>query len=180
MNYQTFLWILFVVLLITLSIVRSKRSRKLNATLFALLIVISLGPIFLPRQLWGKWNSISNLDNKIITEIILRPSTPDWEVNLVDKDTSIHDNKQIDSLIYLLQNTEVYLPAHPARIWETKMIIISSAKDSLEVQINRTNNNGTIVYTKTNGWRKDAIGSYLEKITNYRKPVYGDTVTTKL
>jgi hypothetical protein len=179
MNYQIALWVLFVVLLICYSIVRKRQNKKLNAVLWILMILIFIGQVFLPRQLFGKWNSISNLRNKKIVEIILRPSEPHWEVNLVSKDFLISDTNHIDTLIQMLQKAEVYFPTHPSRIWETKMIIISADRDSLQIKIHQTQNNGTDIYTPTNEWRKDPIGNYLEKVTCFSKPVYGDTTSTK-
>ena len=179
MSYHTILWILFVLLLITFSIVKKKRNKKLNATLWALMIIIFLGQMFLPRQLFGKWNSISKLNGKNITAILLQPSKPNWEVNLTGKDFVISDKNQIDTLINLLQKVELYSPGHPLRIWETKMIVISSQKDSFDIEIRQTKNNGTVIHTSTNEWRKDAVGDYLAKIISYRKPVYSDTATTK-
>lgn len=179
MSYHIVLWLLFGVLLITFSIVRKKRNKRLNLILWALMLLILVGQTFLPRQLFRKWNSISNLDDKSITEILLQPSEPNWEVNLAGKDLIISNKKQIDTIINLLQNAEVYSPGHPSRIWETKMIFISSQKDSFEIKIHQTENNGTVIYTPTNEWRKDAIGDYLAKLVSYRKPVYSDTSTSR-
>ena len=179
MNYQTGLWNLFGILLITFSIVRKKRNKKLNTTLWILMIFIFVGQTFLPRQLFGNWNSISKLDGKKITEILLQPSEPNWEVNLVGKDFLIFNKKQIDTITGMLQKAEVYFPGHPSRIWETKMVVITSDEDSFKIEIHQTENNGTDIYAPTNEWRKDPIGNYLEKITSYRKPVYSDTSTTK-
>jgi hypothetical protein len=179
MSYHIVLWLLFCVLLITFSIVRKKRNKRLNAILWALIIIVFIGQTFFPRQLFGKWNSISKLNGKKITEILLQPSEPNWEVNLAGKDFIISNKKQIDTIINLLQNVEVYFPGHPSRIWESKMIFISSQKDSFEIKIHQTENNGTVIYTSTNEWRKDAIGDYLAKLISYRKPAYSDTSTTR-
>jgi hypothetical protein len=179
MSYQTVLWILFGALLITFLIVRKKKNKRLNTTLWSLVILVFIGQTFLPRQLFGEWNSISKFDDKKIIKILLQPSEPNWKINLVGKNFIISDNNQIDTLTSLLKKVEVYFPGHPSRIWETKMIIVSSDKDSFEIEINKTSNNGSVIYTKTNEWRKDEIGNYLEKITNYSKPIYSDTSTTK-
>ncbi len=58
------------------------------------------------------------------------------------------------------------------------MIIISADRDSFQIEIHKTENNGTDIYTLTNEWRKDPIGDYLEKITSFSNPVYGDTTKT--
>ncbi len=179
MNYQTFLWILSIGLLIAFAIAKKKGNKNLNSILFSLLLIIFFGQMLLPRQIFGKWNLISKLNGKIISKIILRPSEPNWQVNLVDKDFFIFERNQIDTLTYLLQKVEIYSASHPMRIWETKMVIFSAANDSLEIQINQTENTGTNIYTPTNEWRKDAIGNYLERLTYFKKPVYSDTSTTK-
>ena len=179
MSYQIVLWLLFGLLLITFSIVRKKGNKRLNVTLWALMLLILFGQIILPRQLFGKWNSISKIDNKNITEILLQPSEPNWEVNLASKNFIITNKNQIDTIINLLQNVEAYFPGHPSRIWETKMIFVSLQKDSFGIKIHQTENNGTVIYTPSNEWRKDKMGPYLEKIISYRKPVYSDTSTTK-
>ena len=178
MTYHTVIWFLFGALLITSAVVRKWKNKKLNVTLGALMALMFIGQ-FLPRQIWGKWNAISKLEGKNISQILLRPSEPNWKVNLTDKDFTISNQKQIDTIIDLLQNVEVYFPGHPSRIWETKMIFISLQKDTFEIEINQTENNGTVIYTASNEWRKDAIGPYLEKIMSYRIPVYSDTSTTK-
>ena len=179
MSYHIILWLLFVVLLITFSIVKKRKNKRLNVILWASMLIILAGQIFLPRQLFGKWNSISKIGNKNITEILLQPSEPNWEVNLTGKDFVIYNKKQIDTIINFLQNAEVFFPEHPSRIWETKMIFVSLQKDTFEIKIHQTENNGTVIYSPSNEWRKDAIGTYLEKIISYRKPVYSDTSTTK-
>lgn len=178
MSYHTVLWFLFVALLVTFLIVRKWNKKKLNGTLGVLMGLIFIGQ-FLPRQLWGKWNAISKVEGKSISKILLRPSAPDWKVNLTGKDFIISNQTQIDSIIDLLHNVEVYSPGHPSRIWETKMIFVSLQGDSIEIKIHQTENNGSVIYTPSNEWRKDAIGPYLEKIISYKNPVYSDTSTTK-
>ena len=49
----------------------------------------------------------------------------------------------------------------------------------LNRKLNELSYNGSVIYTSTNEWRKDEIGSYLERVTQYNKPVYSDTSTTK-
>ena len=155
MNYQTVLWILFGILLITFSIVRKKRNKKLNTTLWILMIFIFLGQTFLPRQLFGKWNSISKLDGKKITEILLQPSEPNWEVNLVGKDFLISNKKQIDTITAMLQKAEVYFPGHPSRIWETRIVFITSDKDGFKIEIHQKENNCKYIYQTTNELRSE-------------------------
>lgn len=175
MNYQTVLWVLFVLLLIILSIFGKKASKGFKISIGALMVIIFLVPMILPRQIFGKWNSISKLTGKTIAKILLQPSDSKYDVNLVASDKIIYDKNQIDTLTHFLQNSEVYFPTHPSRIWETKMLFITTSNDTLEIEINKTSNNGTVIYTASNDWRKDDIGNYLERITNYKKPVFGDT-----
>lgn len=179
MIYKTVLWILLVVLLITFSIVSKKKNRRLNIILVTLMLLIFIGQIFLSRQLFGKWNAISKIENKDITQILIQPSEPNWQINLTGNDFIISNKKQIDTIIDLLQNAEVYFPRHPNRIWETNLIFISSEKDSFQVNVRQTENNGTIIQTPTNEWRKDKIGDYLVKLVSFNKPFYGDTSTTR-
>jgi hypothetical protein len=154
------------------------RNIKLNTTI-VILIVLTFVINFLPRQLLGKWNAISNLESGNISEIHIKPSKPNWEVNLTGKDFIISDKKQIETIINLLRSTEIYFPAHPSRIWETKLVFTSQQKEIFEIEIHQTENNGTVIYTPTNEWRKDSIGEYLAKLVSYIKPVYSDTSTTK-
>jgi hypothetical protein len=167
MSYTLALWILFILLLITYSIVRKRKNRTLNVVLFFLLIGILLTEMVLPGRIWGKWNAISSLGNKEVREIVLRPSAPGWKVNLVGKNYIITDKKQIDSLLHLFKKVEVYFPNHPTRIWETQLVFKTAAGDSLKIEVKNTDNNGTVIYTPTNKWRIDDAGPYLERITQY-------------
>jgi hypothetical protein len=154
-------------------------NKKLKTIIICLAILVFITPILLPRQLFGKWNAISKLDEKNITGILLKPSEPNWNVNLVSHSFLISDKDEIHTLVRLLQKSEVYFPSHPARIWETKMIFIDAKRDSFEVRIEQTENNGTAIYTTTNHWRKDPLGHYLESITSYKKPACSDMATIR-
>ena len=109
----------------------------------------------------------------------MQPSQPEWQVNLLNPARIISDKNQVDSLIRLLKNTEIYFPAHPSRIWEAQMLIISTDNDTLKIEIDKTSNNGTVIYTATNEWRKDYLGYYLEKIVDFKIPTYADTATNR-
>lgn len=93
----------------------------------------------------------------------------------------ISGRQQIDTVVQLLRKAEVYSVNHPSRVWETKMILITTAGDTLTIQVNQTDNeyNGTTFETSSSMWRKDELGSYLEKLTKYRQPVYSDTSTQR-
>lgn len=177
MNYQNIQFFIFGAIVIFLSIAGKKLNKKLNTGLVALAIIILFLPSFLPRQFFGRWNAISDLDGKVISEIRLQPSLPNWKVNLVGRDFIISDKQQIDTITQFLRKTHVFFPNHPSREWETKMIFKTTTNDRFEMQINKTDNNGTYLETPTNEWRKDEIGSYLEKVTKYHQPVYSDTAT---
>jgi hypothetical protein len=181
MSYQIIPLFLFIAIGVFLSIAGKKLNKKVNWTLTALGIIIFFLLPFLPRQLFGRWNSISRLDGKVISEIHLLPSEPNWKVNLVGNVFILSDKKQIDTITQLLRKTTLYFPSHPIRIWETKMIFITASKDTFEIEINKTNNdyNGTVIQTQSNECRKDEIGSYLEKVTKYRQPVYSDTARNR-
>jgi len=50
----------------------------------------------------------------------------------------------------------------------------------LEIEVDRTENGDRTNFETPSGtWRKDEMGSYLEKLTNYQQPVYSDTSTTR-
>ncbi len=155
--------ILFV--LFIFSKARNKRILILAAGL------ILFAPLILPRQLWGKWDSIKMLRGKEISKILLRPSEPDWEVNLTDSPVLINDSNKINKIIDYLRKTEVYFPNHPRRIWETELIFITTANDSISFNIQKTDNNGTVIYSPDDQWRKDEIAEYLERIVNFSKPL---------
>lgn len=134
-------------------------------------------PIFLSRELFGRRNSIPELDGKVISEIHLQPSLPNWKVNLVSRDLVVSGKQQIDTITQLLRKTMSYTPNHPIRVWETNMLLITTANDTFKIKVRKTTNdyNGTYIETTTNQWRIDEIGDYLEKLTKYRQPVYSDT-----
>ncbi len=179
MNYQNVLFFLFFATFSFLAIAGKKLNKKIKWRLTALAIFFLFLPQFLPRQFFGRWNSISKLDDKVISEIHLQPSLPDWKVNLVGRDFIISTKPQIDTITQLLRKVNVYSPTHPMRIWETKMILITTTRDTFEIEINKTSNNGTTLETPTNEWRKDEVGSYLEQITKHRLPMYSDTSTNR-
>jgi hypothetical protein len=183
MNYYPLIWILYVAILIACYRIdkrNKKRNIKINLTFVALLgIIFSLS--FMPRLIFGRWNSISRLNGKVISAIHLQPSLPDWKANLTGKDFIISDTKQIDTIVQLLRKAEVYSPSHPADVWETKMILITTSGDTFGIQVNKTSNeyNGTYFETPSSRWRKDEVGKYLEKLTKFQQPVYSDTSTNR-
>jgi hypothetical protein len=178
MKYSLIFWLIWIGLMLFL-ILSPKKWINLKKAIIIIMLVAFLAPIILPRQVFGKWNSISKLKGKSVAKILLEPSAPNWQVNLIGTVKTISNKEEIDSLINWLQNTDVYFPSHPSRIWETKMLIISSDQDTVEIKIEETENNGTDIYTSTNEWRKDQIGRYLQKITSYKLPVYSDRKTIK-
>ncbi len=121
--------------------------------------------------MFGKQNATKGLEEKDVTNIILRPSQPEFEVNLIDSPASVFSKDQIDKILNLLSNTEIFFPNHPNREWETEIIFVTKNRDSLKLEIDKTENNGTIIYAKNNTFRKDELGTYLEKIVNFKKPV---------
>ncbi len=173
------LWILFLVLVVAYLLGRKLRSTPLNWILFALVILAFAGQFLLKGSIWGSWNAIAALKDKEITEIQLQPSTPNWKVNLVGKDIHLSGKKDIERIAQLLHKVEIYTPSHPVRIWETKMILITSTRDTLEMKIQQTVDDGTVVYMSSTAWVRDELGTYLEKLTRYSAPVYSDTSTNR-
>ena len=49
------------------------------------------------------------------------------------------------------------------------MILITSANDSIFLKVHKAENNGTVIYSSGNEWRKDEVGLYLEGIVNFTK-----------
>jgi|SRR5579859_3047050 len=156
-----------IIVLVAIFIVKVRHKRVLLLLSSWLLFV----PFFLPRQWWGQQDAIQLLKGKKISKICLLPSTPDWEVNLTDSPTIINDTNTINQLLDYLRKTEVYFPGHPMRIWETKLIFVTTGNDSISCKIQRTTNNGTDIYAPNDQWRKDEIGPYLERIVNYHHPL---------
>lgn len=95
----------------------------------------------------------------------------DWEVNLTDSPELINDTNKINKIMGYLRKTEAYFPSHPRRIWETELIFITTGNDSISFNIQKTDNNGTVIYSPDNEWRKDEIAEYLEGIVNFSKPL---------
>jgi hypothetical protein len=135
----------------------------------------------MPRQIFGRWNAISRLNDKVVAAIHLQPSLPDWKVNLTGRDFIISNRQQIDTIMQLLRTAEVYSASHPTRVWETKMILLTTSGDTFKIQVNKNNYeyNGTSFETPSGSWRKDEMGKYLEKLTMYQQPVYSDTSTKR-
>lgn len=162
-------WLMALVLVIGLSGI--KRNYKRRLFLMGICAWVICIPLFFPRKWWGVWDATKDLKGKPISRILLLPSTPDWDVNLTDTVTLISDTGEIHEILGLLRKTDVYIPGHPLRIWETKLIFVTSGNDSIPFKIQRTENNGTDIYAPNDEWRKDELGPYLEKIVKYRGPV---------
>ncbi|OQP58138.1 hypothetical protein A3860_07370 [Niastella vici] len=175
MSYHTLFLLLFIAVWIIRANIGKNVNKKVKLALTVLAIFFLIIP-FLPRLFFGKWNAISLLNDKEISQIRLGPSLPNWKVNLVGSDLVISDKQQIDTITQLLRKVDVYFPSHPIRVWETKMFLITTTRDTVEMKINNTNNNGTSIETPSNEWRLDTLGCYLEKLTKYQQPVYSDTV----
>jgi hypothetical protein len=167
MSYNKLIFLIWAILLFFFILTKARNKRILILAAGLLLLI----PLFLPRQLWGKWDSIKMLKGKKIRKILLLPSEPDWEVNLTDSPELIKVSNKINKIMDYLRKTEVYFPNHPRRIWETELIFITTGNDSIYLKIQKTDNNGTVIYTSDNQWRKDEIAEYLERIVEFSKPL---------
>lgn len=179
MNYLNVQFFLVAAVVVFLAIAGKRLNKKVERNIMVMAILFFFLPNYLPRQIFGRWNSMSALDDKVISEIRLQPSSPDWKVNLVGGDFIISDKQQIDTITQFLKHANVYFPSHPMRIWETKMMLITTTRDTFEIEVHKTSNNGTTFETPTNRWRKDEMAAYLEQITKHREPVYSDTSTNR-
>jgi hypothetical protein len=166
---QIALWIFGALLLVAQSVIR-KRNKQVSRVLFFFAIAVFIGSIFMPRWLLGKWNIVKMLEEKKVNIIVLVPSEPRYDANLTDRPISVLKKDQQGQIINLLKKTELFFPSHPMRSWETKMVFYTIDNDSLVLEVNKTINNGTLIYTKGDVYRKDDLGEYLEKITNFKEP----------
>jgi hypothetical protein len=168
-------WIFFIGLFFLVLFFFVRKSSTKSKFLLIMALVMIVGPMVLPRQVFGKWNSIRALKDKEISRVILQPSLPGWEVNLTDSVIIIFDKVQINNLLDLLKETDLYIPSHPARIWEVKMTLVTIDNDSLSLKVEKTENNGTVINTHDNKFRKDELAKYLERISGYTTPMKGNS-----
>ncbi len=172
MNINTIFLVAGVLCLLIYFFIRNKKN-KLKLILPVLGILFLIVPSFLPYIFLGNWDSINELENKEIKNIILEPSQPKWEVNLVDSTVKIDDRNRIGHLLNLLHNTEVYSPSHPKRIWEVKLIFVTVDNDSIPIKIEKVDKKGAVVYSKRGYFKKEGLAEYLEEAVNFYKPVKG-------
>jgi len=166
-------WILFSGFLFLIFYKFSKKGTIYRKVFMILAVLAFLGPSLLPRQLFGRWNLIKTFKEKEVRSILLRPSLPDWQVNLTDSLVVISDKRQIADITNLLKKVNAYFPNHPIRIWESDLILISKDNDSVWLHIDKTENNGTIITSSSNSYyRKDELADYLEKVTDFKKPSF--------
>ena len=165
MSTDLILWCIGILLFILFSIVKNKRLKWLC---FGLGCIILFMPS-LVLKLFGRLNSIKKIEGQTIDFILLRPSEPDWAVNLTDSIFKITDLNQIQKIRKLLEHSEVFTPNHPGRIWETELIIVTREKDSMLLTVKK-NDNSTSIRGPNEVLRNDELTTYLEKITNFRIP----------
>jgi hypothetical protein len=166
-NWTSYLGIFLMILFFF-----SKKGSKVSKFLIAGAILMIFSPLYLPKQIFGRWDSIKELKNKKVKKVIIEPSKPEWEVNLTDSILPISNIFQIDSIVGLLKNANIYTPGHSGTIWETKMILIDERNDSVFLRLIKTEKQGTAIYTSDNNFRKDEIAVYLERITNFTTPKF--------
>ena len=172
MNIYSWIVIIFLIILILIFALQQKLKKNLFKILFVASILFVLVPRIIPGQLFGNWNALKKLNDKKVTLIILRPSSPGWKVNLTNDVVRIIDSGKIDIIVNLLHNAKFYESSHPIRIWETD-IILYTKDDSLKLNVQKNENyKGTIIIggSSSNELRLDKFGEYLEIITNYKSP----------
>jgi len=167
MGYSKIFILIWVMLFITFIFI----NKKFKWVIFLSITLVLFLPLILPSKIWGKWDSTSALRGKEVSKILLRPSTPDWEVNLTDSPEVVSDRNKINQIVEYLKETELYFPGHPRRIWETELIFITQENDTIPFQIEKTENNGTVISSPDDRWRNDEIAGYLEDLANYHKPL---------
>ncbi len=173
MNVNSFPEIICIVSIIILLIYKKRENKKLKRILVGCFLFGFIVPL-LPHQVFGNWNAIKKFEDKGISKIELRPSTPGWEVNLTDSVFIIRDKNQINTICNFLHNCDLYFAQHSNRVWEANMILIGNDGDTLLVEINKLGNNCMVINVPRAELRNDDLDNYLETVTNYNKPQIGD------
>src|SRR6201986_3931018 len=146
MNTNTMLFFIGIFLLVTAVFTR-KRHSGISRFLFVLTILSFLGPVLLPRRIFGKRNVVKKLEGKQVGSMVLIPSEPGYAVNLTDNIISGFSEEERGHILSLLKQVEIYFPNHPMRDWETDVLFVTKDNDSLVVRVEKTSNNGTVIYT---------------------------------
>lgn len=173
MNVNRFPEIICIISIIMLLIYKKRENKKLKRILVVGFLFGFIVPL-IPHQVFGNWNAIKKFEDKGVSKIELRPSTPGWEVNLTDSAFIIHDKNQINTICNFLHNCDLYFAQHSNRVWEANMILIANDGDTLLVEINKLENNCMVVNVPRAELRNDDLDNYLETVTNYNKPQIGD------
>ncbi len=172
--------LLFAVLvfLLFISNIYKKKNPKLSTFFFiSFFIVIAINLVFLNL---GSYNNIlEKVGSKTINSIKITPSAPNWKVNLTDSIVTIKNQIVIDSILSLIRNSKHYSPSHPFRKWETKMTLYINFTDSLEIEINQTTDNATIIYSNADRYKNNKLGVYLENLMKYTNPLYSKDATIR-
>ncbi|MEO6229354.1 MAG: hypothetical protein ABJB11_21405 [Ferruginibacter sp.] len=172
MNINSIFFYVGGILILALFFIKKERKktygRVFGAAIFFIIGYLWIFP-FLPREIFGEWNSIKKLKNKQIVQIILQPSLPGWKVNLTDTIINIYDKGRIEAISNLLGKSQIYFTNRYSEVWETTIILVSNSNDSLSLKIEKTTNETEI----NNEFRNDSLGKYLEKITGFLSPSIG-------
>lgn len=170
MSIDKIIFYLGAIILVVVLIAKPKK--KLKGILILLILFLFFAPLFLPSNLFGKWSSIKELQNKTITTIIIKPYWEESDINLSDTILKVNDANQIAHIKYLLENTTIYRAGHSEQIWQTSMIIITQELDSLKMHIFKTKNQGTHIFKddNNNSYNQNELGDYLQKMTNFKIP----------
>ncbi|MEO6831911.1 MAG: hypothetical protein ABI378_06215 [Chitinophagaceae bacterium] len=164
------LLVLFGIIYIIYKKVRSEAIKDIIK--YSSIILLIMFTVF-PLQMFGRWRAIKFAKNSPPIGIILIPSLPNYDVNLVDSIRVINNTNQVDSIRNYLYDCELAILSHPERIWKVKMLLVHKNIDTIKIEVHRTENNGVIIYSQRGQFRNDDLGIYLEKITKYSKAVFG-------
>jgi hypothetical protein len=105
-------WIFYLGMLVFLFMFIANPKGKAKVVLSVAFILFVFGPLLLPPIIFGKWNSIKELQNKTITKIIIKPYSNSSHINLTDTILELNNVEQIVHTRYLLENTTIYLAGH--------------------------------------------------------------------
>ncbi len=157
-----------VLALILIGFFKTRNSVIRNVAIGIFLVCLAVA--FIPFSWFPKIDLLKKLEAGQTISIGLKPSEPEWNVNLTSESKSLETTDQIQQVISSLKKVRRINPRHPETIWETSLIMIDIYGDSILLEIHQTSNNGTLIYSGNNVFRNDSLGAYLERLTHYMGP----------
>lgn len=156
---------LSAVIIVMLIFILGRRNKKVSYIVgFSIGTLLMVVPRFLPAAFFGTWNAIPKFKSQKIAQIVFTPPVPGQKLNLTGSAVTISDQGVIDSVSQYLNNTQVYFANRPAKVWETNLILVSTNRDSLNLNIEYNADGQTKIRSGLNEYRNDQLGAYLPKV----------------